>query len=79
MSEVATFSVEAALFLSTVRFDYHNCQMYSVSKYGVFSGPYFPVFGPEETPYWDTFYAVLENVRKPISILPENLRKALDF
>ena len=37
-----------------------------VSKYGVFSGPYFPVFGrntgkygPEKTPYLDTFYAEL--------------------
>ena len=36
-----------------------------VSKYGVFSGPYFPVFGlntgkygPEKTPYFDTFHAV---------------------
>ena len=36
-----------------------------MSKYGVFSGPYFPVFGlntgkygPEKTPYLDTFYAV---------------------
>ena len=36
-----------------------------VSKYGVISGPYFPVFGlntekygPEITPYLDTFYAV---------------------
>ena len=36
-----------------------------VSKYGVFSGPYFPVFGlntgkygPEKTPYLDSFYAV---------------------
>ena len=34
-------------------------------KYGVFSGPYFPVFspntekyGPENTPYLGTFYAV---------------------
>ena len=34
-------------------------------KYGFFSGPYFPVFvlntgkyGPEETPYFDTFHAV---------------------
>ena len=33
-------------------------------KYGVFSGPYFPVFGmntgkyrPEKTPYFDTFHA----------------------
>ena len=22
------------------------------------SGPYFPVFGPEITPYWDSFHAV---------------------
>ena len=36
-----------------------------MSKYGVISGPYFPVFspntgkyGPEITPYLDTFYAV---------------------
>ena len=39
---------------------------WKVSKYGVFSGPYFPVFGlntkkygPEKTPYSDTFYAVV--------------------
>ena len=30
-----------------------------MSKYGAFSGPYFPVFGPEKTPYLDTFHAVL--------------------
>ena len=36
-----------------------------MSKYGPFSGPYFPVFspiagkyGPEKTPYLDTFHAV---------------------
>ena len=36
-----------------------------VSKYGVIYGPFFPVFGrnaakygPEITPYWDTFHAV---------------------
>ena len=29
-----------------------------VSKYGVSSGPYFPVFGPEKTPYIDSFHAV---------------------
>ena len=27
-------------------------------KYGVFSGPYFPAFGPEKTPYLDSFHAV---------------------
>ena len=37
-----------------------------MSKYGVSSGPYFPVFspntekyGPEKTSYLDTFHAVL--------------------
>ena len=37
-----------------------------MSKYGVFSGPYFPVFSPntgkyrpEKIPYLDTFHAVL--------------------
>ena len=29
-----------------------------MSKYEVISGPYFPVFGPEITPYLDTFHAV---------------------
>ena len=31
---------------------------WKVSKYGVFFGPYFPVFGPEKTPYLDTFHEV---------------------
>ena len=38
---------------------------WKVSKYGVFSGPYFPVFSPntgkyrpEKTPYLDTFHTV---------------------
>ena len=29
-----------------------------MSKYEVFSGPYFPAFGPEKTPYLDTFHVV---------------------
>ena len=40
-----------------------------MSKNGVFSGPYFPVFelnmrkyGPEKIPSLDTFYAVTTNV-----------------
>ena len=40
-----------------------------MSKYGVISGPYFPVFGlnteiygPEITPYLDTFHAVKSKV-----------------
>ena len=39
--------------------------VWKVSKYGVFSGPYFPAFGlntgkygPEKTAYLDTFYTV---------------------
>ena len=38
---------------------------WKLSKYGVFSGPFIPVFGlntekygPEKTPYLDTFHAV---------------------
>ena len=41
---------------------------WKVCKYGVISGPYFPVFspntgkyGPEITRYLDAFYAVKEN------------------
>ena len=41
-------------------------QLREVSKYGVISGPYFPVFGlntgkygSEKTPYLDTFHAVI--------------------
>ena len=30
-----------------------------MSKYGVLSGPYFPVFRPEKIPYLDTLHAVL--------------------
>ena len=42
-----------------------TCTVWNVSKYGVFSGPYFPVlslnggkYGPEKTPYLDTFHAI---------------------
>ena len=44
---------------------------WKVSKYGVFSGPYFPVFGlntgkygTEKTAYLDTFHAVVETLWK---------------
>ena len=30
----------------------------NVSKYGVFSGPYFLVFRPEKTPFLNTFHSV---------------------
>ena len=57
-----------------------------MSKYGVFSGPYFPVFGlntgkygPEKTPYLDTFHAVKVNWKRKhapytvISLIKANL------
>ena len=40
---------------------YHVSTAWKVSKYGVISGPYFPVFSPnrtEVTPYLDTFHLV---------------------
>ena len=37
-----------------------------MSKYGVTSGPYLPVFGPETTPYLDTFHAVWRVPEKTI-------------
>ena len=57
---------------------------WKVSKYGVFSGSYFPVFSPnmgkygtEETPYWDTFHAVKlthKNIQELLSIIVYHLR-----
>ena len=45
--------------------NFNDSTAWKVSKYGVISGPYFPVFGlntgkygPEITPYLDTFHAV---------------------
>ena len=42
-----------------------------MSKYGVFPGPYFPIFGlntgkygPEKTPYLDTFHATSTYITK---------------
>ena len=44
---------------------YEGATAWKVFKYGVFSGPYFTVFGlntgkygPEKTPYFNTFHAV---------------------
>ena len=52
---------------------------WKVSKYGVISGPYFPVFGPEITPYLDTFRAVsLPNFGKNKS-WSYDLKKSLGF
>ena len=38
-----------------------NFSVCKVSKYRVSSGLYFPVFGPEKTPYLDTFHAMFHN------------------
>ena len=39
----------------------HSVKSAQISKYGVFSGPYFPVLGQEKAPYLDTFHAVNPN------------------
>ena len=53
--------------------------IWKVSKYGAISGPYFPVFalntekyGPEITPYLDTFHAVIN-----VYFIFENSKKCL--
>ena len=46
-----------------------------MSKYRVFSCPYFPVFGPEKTRHLETFYAV--NTYEIISILRLTQKKML--
>ena len=55
-SEGIQISLRSGIFANTA---------WKVSKYGAFSGPYFPVFGlntgkyePEKTSYFDTFHAV---------------------
>ena len=35
-----------------------------MSKHEAFSGPFFPIFGPEKTPYLDTFHAVTATIIK---------------
>ena len=39
-------------------FFYERDSAWNVSKYGVLSGPYFPVFRSENTPYLDPFHTV---------------------
>ena len=48
---------------------------WKVSKYEVFSSPYFPIFrintgkyGPEKTPYLDTFHAAIDSVTLHIAV-----------
>ena len=47
-----------------------------MSKYGVISGPYFPVFelntgkyGPEKTPYLETFHPVQGSMLRAMSFI----------
>ena len=41
---------------------------WKVSKYGVVSGPYFPAFGPEKTPYLDTFHTVFRFTTSKVAL-----------
>ena len=55
-----------SITLFCTKFKNNKSTVWKVSKYGVFSGPYFPIFSsntrkyePEKTPYLDTFNAVV--------------------
>ena len=54
---------------------------WKMSKYGVISGPYFPVFGPEKTPYSDTFHTVwmllISVIYKIVVEMYQNLRESV--
>ena len=58
---------------------------WKVSKYGYFSGPYFPAFGPEKTPHLGNFHAVRLSVIKyfcktlPHRCLKETLEKGVKY
>ena len=52
--------------VSSIRVSSNQSTAWKKSKDGVFPGPYFPVvglntgkYGPEKTPYLDTFHAVV--------------------
>ena len=49
-----------------------------VSQYGIFSGPYFSVFGPGKTPYLETFHAVFLLIldSKVPEMVPKFLKKS---
>ena len=69
------------IFVDTLfRTIFRTKTVWKVSKYGVFSGPYFPVFGlntgkygPEKTPYLDTFHAIRVYNSANISILDNQM------
>ena len=55
----------SSIFWESIVDEYEIGTAWKLSKYGAFSGPYFPVFGlntgkygPEKTPYMDTFHTV---------------------
>ena len=57
-----------------------------MTKYGTFSDPYFPVFGltkgkygPEKTPYLDTFYAVTKKVYEGCDCYHISCNKCCNF
>ena len=63
----------SSIFCSNTWTSYNEIKgaVWKVSKYGVFSGLYFPVFGlntgkygPGKTPYLDTFHAVRDSAEK---------------
>ena len=52
----------------------------SVSKYRAFSGAYFPTFGPEKTPYLDTFHTVYTTfLHENIKITQDELAQGYDI
>ena len=52
---------------------------WKVSKYGVFSGQYFPVFGPEKTPYLETFHAVRDKGLFMLKQLTATIKKYITY
>ena len=64
MKELHFVLIENIIVITLYTFRLHSVfttdsfTAWKVSKYGVISGPYFPAFGPEITPYLDTFHAV---------------------
>ena len=52
-----------------------------MSKYEVFPGPDFPAFGPEKTPYLDTFHVVHVAIHRfnTIVIKDNTLKNLLPF
>ena len=54
----AVHSQISSFFSHKFSFKVYLLSAWKVSKYEIFAAPYFPVFGPEKTPYLDNFHAV---------------------